>query len=104
MDKLSQQILAALAKKNYQPLKPKGLARKLGVSTPDYADFCRRIKTLAKQGRLEFGKNQSVRPIPPHGTATGIFRKNDAGFGFVRPHAVDGAVGKEIYKSAAATG
>jgi ribonuclease R len=97
MDKLTQQILAALAKKNYQPLKPKGLARKLGVSAPDYADFCRRLKTLAKHGRLEFGKNQSVRPIPPHGTATGIFRKNDAGFGFVRPHAVDGTIGKEIY-------
>lgn len=97
MDKLTQQILAALAKKNYQPLKPKGLARKLGITTPHYADFCRLLKNLAKQGRLEFGKNQAVRPIPPHGTATGIFRKNEAGFGFVRPHAVDGTVGKEIY-------
>ena len=97
MDKLSQQILAALAKKNYQPLKPKGLARKLGITTPRYADFCRLLKTLEKQGRLEFGKNHSVRPVPPHGTATGIFRKNENGFGFVRPHAVDGSVGKEIY-------
>ena len=97
MDKLSQQILAALAKKNYQPLKPKGLARKLGITSPRYADFCRLLKTLEKQGRLEFGKNHSVRPVPPHGTATGIFRKNENGFGFVRPHAVDGSVGKEIY-------
>ncbi|HMF20344.1 MAG TPA: ribonuclease R [Gemmataceae bacterium] len=97
MDKISQQILAALAKKNYQPLKPKGLARKLGITTPRYADFCRLLKTLEKQGRLEFGKNHSVRPTPPHGTATGIFRKNENGFGFVRPHVVDGSVGKEIY-------
>src|SRR6516165_1476583 len=97
MEKLAQQILAALAKKNYQPLKPKGLARKLGISTPHYADFCRLLRTLEKRGRLEIGKNQSVRPIPPHGTATGIFRKNENGFGFVRPHAVDGSVGKEIY-------
>ena len=104
MEKLAQQILAALAKKNYQPLKPKGLARKLGITTPHYADFCRLLRTLEKRGRLEIGKNQSVRPIPPHGTATGIFRKNEAGFGFVRPHAVDGTTGKEIYIPEAAVG
>src|SRR5260370_11159742 len=97
MEKLTQQILAALARKNYQPLKPKGLARRLGVTTAHYSSFCRIVKTLLKQRHVENGKNPRVRPVPPHGTASGIFRKNEGGFGFVRPHSVDGSVGKEIY-------
>jgi ribonuclease R len=97
MEKIEAKILAALGRKNYQPLKPKALARKLGVTAGQYPGFCRALRELEGRGRLEFGKNQTVRPMRPHGTATGIFRKTEAGFGFVRPHAVDGSVGPEIF-------
>jgi ribonuclease R len=97
MEKMEAHILAAVARKNYQPLKPKALARKLGVTSPEYARFCRVLKDLRGQGRLDIGKDQRIRQTPPHGTATGTFRKNESGFGFVRPHAVDGAIGPEIF-------
>jgi ribonuclease R len=97
MATLDEQILAAVSRKNYQPVKLKILARKLGLPASEYSRFRSAVKNLVRQGRLEIGRNQSIRPIAPHGTVTGVFRKNEAGFGFVRPHAVDGTVGPEIY-------
>jgi ribonuclease R len=96
MDNLEEQILAAFARKTYQPLKPRALARKLGVTSRQYADFRRVLRELLRQGRAELGKNRTVRPARPHGTATGIFRRTSSGFGFVRPHALNGQTGPEI--------
>jgi ribonuclease R len=93
---LEEQILSAVARKNYQPLKPKALARKLGLSAKEYSQFRWTLRELTKQGRLIIGKNHTVRPPPPHGTVTGIFRRTSAGFGFVRPHVIDGQAGAEI--------
>jgi ribonuclease R len=83
---LEEQILALVARKNYQPLKPKALARKLGVPPPEYGQFRRALRELIRQQRVEVGRNHSVRPVPPHGTVTGTFRRAASGFGFVRPH------------------
>jgi ribonuclease R len=93
---LEEQILAAVARKTYQPLKPKALARKLGLPAKDYASFRWTLRELVKQGRLILGKNHTVRPTPPHGTVTGIYRKTSTGTGFVRPHLIDGQAGPEI--------
>jgi ribonuclease R len=93
---LEEQILAAVARKAYQPLKPKALARKIGVPAKDYGSFRWTLRELIKQGRLIVGKNQTVRPTPPHGTITGIYRRTSTGTGFVRPHLIDGQAGTEI--------
>src|SRR5436309_9982062 len=97
MTDLETQILAAVGRRTYTPLKPKALAGKLGYSGSKYAQFRSVLRELLKQGRIELGKNQTVRQAPPHGTATGVFRKAAGGFGFVRPHAVDGQVGPDIF-------
>src|SRR5260370_19088924 len=89
MTDLEEQILAALQRKNYQPIKPKALARRLGVSAAQYADFRRALKTLIRHGRAEMGKNHAVRPAQQHGAVTGIFRRTSSGFAFVRTHPVD---------------
>lgn len=96
MDDLEKKILAAVSKKDYEPLKPKALARKLGVPHTQYGEFRRLLRELLRQGRLERARNQSVRATPPHGTVTGVFRKTSSGTGFVRPHAVDGLAGPEV--------
>ena len=83
-------ILSALSRKSYAPLKPKALARKLGVPAPQYPDFRRTLRTLLQQGRVEIGKNHTVRPAPPHGTVTGSYRRTGTGTGYVRPHFVEG--------------
>jgi ribonuclease R len=96
MSELSEQILALLRRRNYQPLKPKALARKLGVSSPQYTEFKRAIRSLLRDGRIEIGKNHTVRPAPPHGTVTGTYRRATTGIGFVRPQPVDGRAGPEV--------
>ena len=74
MADLSDQILAHVRKRTYQPLKPKALARKLGVSTPQYDDFKRALRKLLRVKVLEFGKNHTIRDLAPHGSITGTFR------------------------------
>src|SRR5262245_61608049 len=97
MADLETQIIATVGRRSYIPLKPKALARKLGVVGSQYAHFRNVLGTLLKHGRVQLGKNHTVRQAPPHGSATGVFRKAGGGFGFVRPHAVDGQVGAEIF-------
>jgi ribonuclease R len=96
MAELSEQILAAIGRRNYQPLKPKALARKLGVSSPQYPEFRRALRNLLRDGRIEVGKNNTVRPAPPHGTITGTYRRTGTGIGFVRPHPIEGRTGPEV--------
>ena len=46
MPDLPDQILSLVARKNYVPLKPKALARKLNVSSASYPDFRRALREL----------------------------------------------------------
>jgi ribonuclease R len=96
MAELAEQILAAVSRKTYQSLKPKSLARKLGLPQSQYGAFRKALRDLVKQGRLVMGKNHTVRPAQPHGTITGIYRRTTTGTGYVRPHPVDGQAGPEI--------
>jgi ribonuclease R len=96
MDDFTQQILAAVAKKGYEPLKPKALARHLHVPSERYNDFRKALRDLLKQGRVEKGKNHLIRAPRGHGAVAGIYRKTSSGTGFVRPHAIDGHAGEEI--------
>ncbi len=97
MADFTEQILTLLSRKNYAPLKPKALARKLNVPSALYADFRRNLRTLLQQKRIELGKNHTLRSTAPLGTATGVYRGTGSGFGFVRPHAIDGTAGAEIF-------
>ncbi|MCI0738506.1 MAG: ribonuclease R, partial [Gemmataceae bacterium] len=97
MNELEKEILAAVAQPSYHPLKPKALARKLGLSANQYVQFKGSLRALLRNGRIEIGKGNAVRPVAAHASVTGIFRKTSGGFGFVRPHAVDGAQGPEIF-------
>jgi ribonuclease R len=94
---LEAQVLALVGKKSYQPLKPKALARKLDVPVGRYADFRKVLRALLKDGRIELGKNHLIRPAPQHGVAAGVFRRAEAGHGFVRPPVIDGRAGPEIF-------
>jgi ribonuclease R len=97
MSDLQARILAELAHPNYHPVKPKALARKLELPTTQYDDFKVALKELMRQGRLEIGKGNAVRPVGQHGTLTGIFRKAQAGFGFVRPNPDEGHKFLEVF-------
>src|SRR5689334_22587503 len=96
MHTIENKILNQVNKRDYRPVKPKVLARKLGLSAI-YDDFKRVLRGLVKQGRIEFGNDHAVRPVGEHGTVAGVFRKGSAGFGFVRPHVKAGELAAEIY-------
>jgi ribonuclease R len=97
MPDLASQIVAALSARGYSPVKPKALARRLGLTTEQYAHFRKTVRDLVQQGRVEFGSNHTLRPVQPHGSVTGTFRRTAAGDGYVRPHAIDGQPGPEIF-------
>lgn len=98
MPDLEKTILAAVAHASYQPLKPKALARKLRVQPDHYASFKTTLRNLIKEGRLELGRNQTIRLTGAvHGTISGVLRKTSGGFGFVRPHLAEGGKADEIY-------
>jgi ribonuclease R len=94
---LTAKILDALSAKNYSPVKPKILAKKLRIETEQYSDFRKLIRSLVQDGRIEFGRNHALRAVAPHGAIVGIYRRISSGSGYVRPKAIDGKVGPEIF-------
>lgn len=97
MSDLQTRIVSAISHPNYQPVKPKVLARKLELASSQYDDFKDALKELIRQGRIEIGKGNNVRPLGGRGSLTGIFRKTDAGFGFVRPNPDEGHKFIEVF-------
>jgi ribonuclease R len=82
-------ILAELARKGYVPLKPKQLAKKLGIGESAYPEYRKALKSLLADGRVEQGKNNQLRPADQFGSVVGIYRRTKSGHGYVRPHATE---------------
>ncbi len=84
-DRYVDAIVKFLSARDYQPLKPRQLARQLGVAEEDYGTFRAAIKTLRDAGRVVLGAKDSL-TLPEIGDrVTGIFRANPRGFGFIVP-------------------
>jgi ribonuclease R len=78
-------IIKYLADRDYQPLKPRQLARQMGVAEEEYSSFREAIKVLRDSGRLVLGARNAL-VLPEMGRiVTGTFRANRRGFGFVVP-------------------
>ena len=102
MSDLSELILAELSHANYKPLKPKALARKMGLPVDDYPLFKAALKELIAKGRAEIGRSNVVRALASKGDVIGVFRKTSGGFGFVRP--ADATKFAEVYIPEGSTG
>ena len=96
---LEKSILDLVLSDNYQPLKPKAIAKKLKILDEE-REVKRTIKRLVKKGRLAYGPKHLVIPskVKPKAKnsfkgkseskgneVVGIFRRAAAGFGFVTP-------------------
>ena len=97
MPDFTEQILMTVGRRTYQPIKPKALARKIGVPEKLYGEFRTQLRELVRQGRVQFGKNHAVRPVGGQGTVTGVYRRTSSGAGYVRPHLLDGHAGAEVF-------
>jgi ribonuclease R len=87
-DDLENRLLALVAQPGYRPAKPRVLAAMLDLDEEQARALKRTIKELVKHGKLCYGANHLVGPPASEGGGyriTGIFRRADAGFGFVRP-------------------
>ncbi|MBN2022757.1 MAG: ribonuclease R [Pirellulales bacterium] len=99
---LEERILAFVARPGYQPVKPRVIAQKLGVTKEQAMELKQAIKRLVQRGRLAYGASHLVRPADaaptqakqakaPANLLVGVFRRNEKGFGFVRLSASAGA-------------
>ena len=108
---LDDAILRHVNQPNYRPAKPKVIAKKLGLEGEDLTRLKRSIKTLVKEGKLAYGPSHLVCPVaqdhpaakvgeaparnrtPKH--IVGTFRRNDSGYGFVRPESAPPSMGRD---------
>ena len=96
-DELEKRLLHLVKQPGYKPSKPGTIAKQLGLSEDEARDLKRAVKQLVKLGKLSYGANHLVGPpaAAPSGSGgaagapgyrvTGVFRRADAGFGFLRP-------------------
>ena len=94
---LERLVLRHVSRPNYRPVKPRVIAKQLGIPKSLHQDLKRTIKLLAKRGELRYGKNHLVegnRSTKPS-EVVGTFRRNFAGYGFVRPKGTRPTAGRE---------
>jgi ribonuclease R len=76
-------VLKLVTEADYRPMTLKAMARHLQISGDDYPEFDLAVKTLVKEGKLELGRDKTLRR-PDHSDAiVGLFRRSSKGFGFV---------------------
>jgi ribonuclease R len=78
-------ILKYLSDKHYQPLKPRQLARQMGVAEEDYGTFRQSVKVLRDSGRVVLGAKNALMLPEPSNVIVGFFSAHPRGFGFVIP-------------------
>jgi ribonuclease R len=78
-------ILKYLSSKQDSHLKPRQVARQMGVADQDYGTFRAAVKQLRDDGRVVMGEKNALM-LPEMGNRiTGFYRQNPKGFGFVIP-------------------
>ena len=86
---LEQRIVRYVGGADYRPMKPRDIARRLGIAKDEAVEVKRAIKRLVRRGQLAFGSNHLVRSSDGGRGAgnrvVGVFHRTQKGFGFVRP-------------------
>lgn len=80
-----QAIVKYLADRDYQPLKIRQLARRMGVEEAQYPAFRDAVKHLRDDGRVVLGPKSALTLPAMTNKVVGTFRQNPRGFGFVIP-------------------
>jgi ribonuclease R len=92
-EEIEQELLELIKQPGYRPVKPRVIAKRLKLGEDELRDLKRAIKRLLKAGKVTYGANHLLGPPLATDSAkggngyrvTGVFRRADAGFGFVRP-------------------
>ncbi|MDA7977810.1 MAG: ribonuclease R [Pirellulales bacterium] len=97
-EQLAIEILRHVNSKNYQPKKPRGIAKALGLNKEDVVHVRRTIKKLVREGKLTFGASHKVRvaDATADDRIAGIFRRTQDGNGYVRPVSATPEAGRDL--------
>src|SRR5216110_2386646 len=60
---LEQRVLAFITRPGYQPVKPKVIAKKLGLTKDEVVELKRVLRQLIKRGQVVWGVSHLVRPV-----------------------------------------
>ena len=96
MSHYEDKVLGLVARPDYRPLTLKAMSRRFKVGVEEYAEFRSAVKGLVKAGRLDVGKDKTLRKAGAPGAIVGTFRRTSKGFGFVRPAKAQGR-GHDIF-------
>ncbi len=96
---LEQRVLAYITRPGYQPVKPKVIAKKLGLSKDEVVELKRILRKLIKRGQVVWGVSHLVQAAGDgKGDASrvvGVFRRVSDGNGYVTPADQPRGVGRE---------
>jgi ribonuclease R len=96
---LAATVLAHVNHADYRPVKPRVIAKQLGIDEEQLRQLKKTVKLLVKQGKIGYGSGHLVvpakKPEKPRGEkpdgkrlgadrVVGVFRRTSAGHGFVR--------------------
>ncbi|MBL9125234.1 MAG: ribonuclease R [Planctomycetaceae bacterium] len=97
---LEARVLAFVGDPNYRPVKPRVIAERLDLSQEQRFELKKLIKRLIKEQKLAYGPNHLLLTAQAAAQQSldqvGIFRRNQAGFGFVRPLGTKPTDGQEF--------
>jgi ribonuclease R len=85
-DDLERLVLDTVGNPDYQPVKPRVLAKQLNLPSDARRELKKAVKSLVKKGKLAYGSSHLVRLATTNvrSDAVGIFHRAAGGFGFVR--------------------
>jgi ribonuclease R len=82
---IKEEIARFIEKSGDKPVRPRKLARLMGISEADYGDFRTAYKDLREAGRVVLGSRGALAPLAAPVEMHGRFRAHPRGFGFVTP-------------------
>jgi ribonuclease R len=85
MKDFEARVLEFVSAPDYQPVTLKVIARELRIRADAYHELRKKVKSMLRDGRLELGRNKTVRRPDTKGAIIGTYRRTAKGFGFVRP-------------------
>ncbi len=98
---LQERILSHINSPDYQPVKPRVIAKQLGLPKDRHRELRKTVKKLAKLGKICYAEKHLVKPRDPaekkkaeKPLITGQFRRAAKGYGFVTPIGTPRAEGK----------
>jgi ribonuclease R len=99
MNDYEKLLLDTITAEGYQAITLKAIVKRLHVDSDDYPQVRAAAKVLIRTGRIELGRNKTLKKLETKGALVGTFRRTSKGFGFVRT-SKDSERSKDIYIAA----